>query len=63
MQVAPGSPLSALLGIMERTEDAMLAVPPCNDNPDSYFAAAVQPHRQVLKLCCPKPACILHTQQ
>ncbi|CAL5223522.1 g6052 [Coccomyxa viridis] len=51
-QVAPGSPLSDLLGIMDRTEDAMLAVPPCNDNTDAYFAAAVQPHRQgAVELC------------
>ena len=46
-QVAFGSPLDDLLGIMHLTEDAMLAVTPCDRNPDAYFAAAVVPHRQV----------------
>lgn len=50
-QVAFGSPLDDLVGIMHLTENAMLAVTPCDRNPDAYYAAAAGPHRQVPDNC------------
>ena len=38
--------LQDLQGIMQRTEEAMLAVTPC-DNADTYFSGAILPHRVV----------------
>ena len=38
--------LQDLQGIMQRTDEAMLAVTPC-DNADTYFSTAILPHRVV----------------
>ena len=40
--------LQDLQGIMQRTEEAMLAVTPCDDT-DTYFSMAIEPHRVVCK--------------
>ncbi|CAK0785100.1 hypothetical protein CVIRNUC_008306 [Coccomyxa viridis] len=43
--------LQDLHGIMQRTEEAMLAVIPC-DNADTYFSGAILPHRVgAVELC------------
>ena len=47
-------PLDELLAIMRHVEAAMLAVPPCDNNIDAYFAAAVIPHREVLNPILPR---------
>ena len=39
-------PSQDLQGIMQRTDEAMLAVTPC-DNADTYFSEAILPHRVV----------------
>lgn len=45
------SALADLQGIMQRTEDGMLAVQPCT-TADAYFAGAILPHREVNVLAC-----------